>query len=124
MIGGRLSLTGAAAGVPRLGYAQPLAAGDKAVPPNGLLRMSALRLAFRVLDADDGLVTAVSDAGDAAAVLRRLLAAVEAGDLDAAGPKAARVVRQLYGAAVALEAVAGSVGTTAAREEGSDQRRR
>lgn len=80
-----------------------------------------MRLAFRVLDPDDDLVTAASDAGEAAAVLRRLLDAVEAGDLDADGPKAARVVRQLYGAAAALEVVAGSVGATLTPEEGSDQ---
>lgn len=62
-----------------------------------------MRLAFRVLDADHDLVTAAGNAGDAAAVLRRLLDAVEAGELEAEGPLGVRVVRQLHGAAIALE---------------------
>ena len=45
-------------------------------------------------------------AAEAAEVLRRLLAAVEAGELDADGPLGAAIVRQLQGAVAALEAVA------------------
>ena len=105
---------GAAAGAARLGSAQPLAAGTEAVPPNGLLRLPALRLAFRVLDADEDPVTAASDAGEAAAVLRRLLDAVDGGDLLADGPLALRVVQQLRGAVVALDAVASQAAVDAA----------
>lgn len=39
---------------------------------------------------------------------RRVLAAVEAGELDATGPKGTALVRQLEGAVTALEASAGS----------------
>jgi hypothetical protein len=49
-----------------------------------------------------------SDAEEAAAVLRRLLAATESGELQADGPLGAGLVRQMRGAAAALEAVAES----------------
>lgn len=55
----------------------------------------------------DSVTDLSSDAGEAAAVLRRLLAAVEAGELYADGPVGSGVVRQMRGAVVALEAVAG-----------------
>jgi hypothetical protein len=51
-------------------------------------------------------VSAKAVAAEAAQVLRRLLAAVEAGELDVDGPLGTAVVRQLQGAAAALEAVA------------------
>ena len=44
----------------------------------------------------------------AASMARRVLAAVEAGELDATGPKGTALVRQLKGAVTALEASAGS----------------
>lgn len=50
-------------------------------------------------------MSTAEDAREAAAVLRRLLDAVEAGELDADGPLGARVVRQLHGAVAALHAV-------------------
>ena len=65
-----------------------------------------MRLACGAVEAEDEVVTAARDAGEAAAVLRRLLDAVEAGELDADGPLGTRVLRQLYGAMTALEAVA------------------
>ena len=58
----------------------------------------------------------VSDAGwkaeEAAAVLRRLLAAVESGELNADGPAGAGIVRQMQGAVAALETVAASCDKT------------
>lgn len=43
---------------------------------------------------------------EAAAILRRLLDAVDAGELAAGGPLGANVIRQLRGAVAALDAVA------------------
>lgn len=45
---------------------------------------------------------------EAATVMRRLLVAVDDGDLRADGPVGARIVRGLHGAVVALEAVGSS----------------
>ncbi len=44
-------------------------------------------------------------AGEAAALLRRLLVAIEAGEFDADGPVGSGIVRQMQGAALALEAL-------------------
>jgi hypothetical protein len=47
---------------------------------------------------------------DAAAMLRRLLALVEAGELEATTPSARAILRRLEGAAIAVELAAGRVG--------------
>jgi hypothetical protein len=55
------------------------------------------------------LVTATDDtAREAAAMLRRVLDAVERGDLDAGSGRATALVRKIEGAAAALEAVGGA----------------
>lgn len=45
------------------------------------------------------------DVAEAGLILRRLLEAVDSGDLDADGPVGANVVRQMEGAAVACEII-------------------
>lgn len=48
-------------------------------------------------------MSTADNAREAAVVLRRLLDAVDVGELEAHGPLAGRVVRQLHGAVVALD---------------------
>ncbi len=45
------------------------------------------------------------DVAEAAKVLRRILAAVDSGDLDADGPVGANLTRQMQGAAAACEII-------------------
>ncbi len=48
------------------------------------------------------------DLAEAALLLRSILGAVEAGEMEAATPRAVAMVRRLQGAAAALEAASGS----------------
>jgi hypothetical protein len=61
---------------------------------------------------DVGAVTTRRERAEAAAVLRRLLDAVESGELDVGSAHGRRLLRQLEGAVAALEAADEPRGTT------------
>jgi hypothetical protein len=67
---------------------------------------TAASLSFVHIAVETVRVTVRAEVREAAAILRRLLDAVETGELTADGPLGSRVLRQLHGAAVALEEVA------------------
>jgi hypothetical protein len=82
----------------------PSMLGTRCVSGRGPSRSSSL--SFVCIAGETVRVTVRTEARKAAAILRRLLDAVERGELTADGPLGSRVLRQLHGAAVALEEVA------------------
>ena len=97
-----LAITYGSRGSPRSPV--PSMLGTRCVSGRGPSRSSSL--SFVYIAVETVRVTVRAEAREAAAILRRLLDAVERGELTADGPLGSRVLRQLHGAAVALEEVA------------------